>query len=67
MSPVRFPPLGVIPKIKIYHMVSNEQPEVIEGRQHLISVDVLDSEDADEDASIDHYDAVLDEEEGSGF
>ena len=48
-------------------MVSNEQPEVIEGRQHLISVDVLDSEDADEDASIDHYDADLDEEDVSGF
>ena len=56
-----------IPKIKICHMVAKENPEVIEGRRRLIAVDVLDSEEAAEDASIDHDDAALDEEYGSGL
>ena len=30
-------------KIKICHMVAKERPEVIEERQRLIAVDVLDS------------------------
>ena len=55
------------PKINICHMVSKEHPEVIEGRQRLIAVDVLDSEEAAEDASILHYDAAFDEEDGSGL
>ena len=48
-------------------MVSKKRPEVIEGRRHLIAVDVLDSEEAAEDASINHDDADLDEEDGSAF
>ena len=56
-----------IPKIKICHMVSKERPEVIEGGQRLIAVDVLDSEEADYDASIVHDDADFDEEDGSGL
>ena len=48
-------------------MVAKEHPEVIEGTQRLIGVDILDSEEADEDASIDRDDAGLDEEDGSGL
>ena len=48
-------------------MVATEHPEVIEGRQQFISVDVFDSEEAAEDASINHDDAALDEEDGSGL
>ena len=67
MSLVRFFSLNEIPKIKICHMVAKEHPDVIEGRQRLIAVDVLDSEEADEDASIVHDDAAFDEENGSGL
>ena len=42
-------------------MVANKHPEVIEGRQRLIAVDVLESEEAYEDASIDKDDANFDE------
>ena len=56
--------LEEIPKIKICHMVAKEHPEVIEGRRQLIAVDVLDSEKEDEDASINHDGAVVDEEGG---
>ena len=56
-----------IAKIKICHMVTKEHTEAIEGRRQLIAVDVLDSEEADKDASIDHDDAALDEEDGSGL
>ena len=45
-------------------MVAKEHHKVIEGRQRLIAVDVLDSEEAAEDASIVHDDAALDEEGG---
>ena len=49
-----------IPKIKIFHMVAKENPEVIEGRRRLISVDILDSKEVAEDASIDNDDSALD-------
>ena len=52
-----------ISKIKICHMVAKEYPEVIKGRQKLIAVDVPNSEDVDEDASIDHFN----EEDGGGL
>ena len=67
MSLVRFFYLDKIPKIKICHMVANDHLEVIEGRRRLIVVDVLDSEEAAEDASIVHDDAAFDEEDGSGL
>ena len=59
--------LDKIPKIKICHMVAKEHPESIEGRRRLIDVDLLDSEEASEDASIYHDDADLDKEDGSGL
>ena len=55
------------PKINICHMVSKEHPEVIEGRQRLISVGVLDSEEAAEDSSVVHDDDALVKEDGSGL
>ena len=48
-------------------MVEKEHDEVIEDRRRLIALDVLDSEEADEDASISHDGAALDEEDGSGL
>ena len=48
-------------------MVAKEHPEVIEGRQRLIAVYVLDSEEEAEDYSIDHDDAALDKEDGTGL
>ena len=59
--------LDEITKIKICHMVAKEHPEVIEGRRRLISVCILDSEEAAEDATINHDDAAFDEEYGSGL
>ena len=59
--------LDEIPKIKICHMAAKEHPEIIEGRRRLIAVDVLDSEEEAEDASIVHDDAAFDEEDGSGL
>ena len=59
--------LDKITKIKICHMAAKEHPEVIEGRRRLIAVDVLDYEEADEDAAIDQDDATLDEEDGSSL
>ena len=47
-------------------MVASEHPEVIEGRRQLISTDVLESEEADEDGSIDNDGADLDEDDESG-
>ena len=58
-----FVSLGQTPKIKICHMVASEHPEVVEGRRKLISMDVLDSEEADEDGSIDNNCSDLDEED----
>ena len=48
-------------------MVAKELPEVIEGGQQFISMDVLDSEESAEDSSIYHDVAALDEEGGSGL
>ena len=47
-------------------MVASEHPESSEGRHQLIATYVLDSEEADEDGSIDNDGAVLDEEDESG-
>ena len=59
--------LDEIPKIKICHMAAKDHPEVIEVRRRLISVDVLDSEEAAEDAFIVNDDASFDEDYGSGL
>ena len=59
--------LDKIPKIKICHMSAKEHPEMIEGRQRLVNVDVLDSKEEAEGASITNYDVTLDEEDGSGL
>ena len=59
--------LDKIPKLKICHMVAKEHPEVIGGRQRLIDVGVLDSEEAAEDDSLDHDGDVSDEEYGSSL
>ena len=67
MSLVRFFSLEEIPKIKICHMVAKDHPEVIEGRRRLIAVDVLESEEAAEDASIVHDDAAEIEVDRSGL
>ena len=48
-------------------MVTSEHPEVIEGRRWFITTDVLDSEEADEDGSIDNDGASSDEEDESGL
>ena len=66
LSLIRFVPLDQIPEIKICHMVASEHPEVIEGRRRLIATDVLDSEEAAEDGSIDNNGAASDEEDESG-
>ena len=47
-----FSSLDEIHKIKICHMAAKEHPEVIEGRRRLVTVDVIDSEEASEGASI---------------
>ena len=47
-------------------MVASEHPEVIKGRCWLIATDVLDSEKAAEDGSVDNDGADLDEEDESG-
>ena len=59
--------LDEIPKIKVYHMLAKQHPEMIEGRRWLFAVDITDSGDASEDASINNYDASMDEEDGSGL
>ena len=48
-------------------MVAKYHPEVIEGRQPLIAVDVLESEEAAENSSIIHDDASEIEEDRSGL
>ena len=67
LSLVGFFFLDQIPKIKIFHMVASEHPEVIEGRRRLIDTDVIDSEKAAEDGSIDNYGADFYEEDDSGL
>ena len=62
-----FVTLDKIPKIKIFHMVVSEHPKVIEGRWRFIEPNVLDSEEAAEDSSIDNDGADLDEEDESGL
>ena len=59
--------LDQIPRIKIFHVVASEHYEVIEGRRRLIATDVLESEVAAEDDSIDNYGASLDEDGESGL
>ena len=56
-----------ISKIEICHIVTKEHPEVIDGRQRLISVDVIDSGESYEDSSIDNGDSDLYEEYGGGL
>ena len=48
-------------------MVSKEYTEVILGRQRLIAMDVLDSEEEAEYSSINHDGDALNEEYGSGL
>ena len=48
-------------------MVASELTEVIDGRQRLIDMDVIDSEKADEDGSIDNNGDDLDEEDEIGL
>ena len=48
-------------------MVAKEHPEVIEVRWRIIAIDVLDSEEAAEGASIVHDDVDFDEEDVSGL
>ena len=48
-------------------MVASEHPEVIEGRRRLIATDVLDSEEAAEDSSVDNDGAASGEENESGL
>ena len=59
--------LDQIPNIKFCHMVSKQHPEVTEGRWWLIAVDVPDSEEATEYASIDRDGAATDEYYGSSL
>ena len=47
-------------------MVMRENTEVIEGRRRLITSDVLDSDEAADDGSIDNYGADTDEKDESG-
>ena len=47
-------------------MVASEHPEVIKVSRKLISTDVIYSEEADEDTSIDNGGDALDKEDGSG-
>ena len=67
LSLIRFFSLDEIPKIKICHMVAKTNIELNDGRRRLIAVDVLDSEEEAEDASIDNDGAALDEEDGIGL
>ena len=58
---IYFVTLEQIPKIKIFHIVASEHPEVVEGRWRFIATDVLDSEEADKDVFIDNDGTALDE------
>ena len=66
-SLIRFVSLDKILRIKICHMVANENPEVIEGRQRLISKNVPDPDKAAEYYSIDDDGAAFDEEDVSAL
>ena len=63
LSLIIFVPIDQILKIKICHMVASEHTEVIERRRQLIATDVLESEEAYEDGSIDNNGAASDEED----
>ena len=60
LSIIYFVPLDQTARIKICHMVASEHPDVIEGRRRLIATNVLYSEEASEDGSIDNYGADFD-------
>ena len=63
---IHFVSIEQINKIKIFHMVASEHPEVIEGRRRLIVTDFIDPRDPDMDGSIDDDGDDLDEEDRSG-
>ena len=65
LSLVSFFSLEQTPKIKMYHMVASENPEVIEGRRRFIAKFVLESEEAAEDGFINDCGAALGEEDDS--
>ena len=67
LSLVCFVPLDKIPKIKICDMVASENLDMIKGRRRLIFTNVLDSEEADKDVSIDNDGDSSDEEDDSGL
>ena len=48
-------------------MLAKEHPEAIEGEQLFIDVDILESEKAAKDDSINYDGAASDEEDGSGL
>ena len=48
-------------------MFAKEHPGVIGGRRRLVAVDVLDSEELDEDYNINHDGAASDEDYVSGL
>ena len=48
-------------------MVASKHTKFIEGRQQLIATDIIDSEDTDEDGSIDDDCDAWEEKEGSGL
>ena len=67
LSLICFLPLDQIPKIKIFHIIVSENPEVIEGRLWLIATDVLDYEEVAKDSSVDNDGSDSDEEDESGL
>ena len=66
LSLIHFVPLDQTTKIKKFHMVASENPDVVEGRRRLIATDVLEYEYESKDGSIDNYGADSDEEDKSG-
>ena len=66
MSPISFVSLDQILKIKIFHIVVSEHPELIEGRRRFIAMNVPDPEESAEYGSIDYDGADSDEEYESG-
>ena len=58
---IYFVTLEQIPKIKIFHIVASEHPEVVEGRWRFIATDVLDSEEEDYYGSTDNDGTYFDE------
>ena len=60
LSLLYFVSLDHIPKLKLFHMVASEHPEIIGGMRQLIFTDVLDPDEAAEYGSIDNDGADLD-------